>query len=778
MMLLLGVVSTLTQAQTVSINGFVRDEASSEAMIGAIISFNGSEARVATNNYGFYSAKVRPGEVIVSVHYVGYQPLDLSFDIVSDTSLNIDLSATVLEGVEIVSDRIMDVNSGLGRVSISITSIKKIPSLGGEVDVLKAMTTMPGISSGQEGTSGIFVRGGSPDQNLILLDGAPVYNASHFFGYLSVFNPNAIKHIDTYKGGFLSKFGGRLSSVIDIHTKEGNKQKYEGGFGIGTFTSSAQIEGPIVKGRSSFFVSGRTSNLFLYSLPQKWSYREDDPAGMYDDLGFYDINLKLNYDLDEKSTLYASYYSGKDFFSSVINGGSNSVNEDGVKWGNNTATLRYFRTLNSNLFMNVILYHTQYKHLNYIDNSISGDFTSSYNYQNKSEIKDNGLSVNWLYNWAEKHYLEFGGQYVYHQYNPSSISLNVTEGDDMTNLVSHNAMDAHEAALFIEDSYDILPSLNVTFGLRSTFFNVNNKSYYSLEPRATVSYGLTAHLTVIGTYSEMKQYLHLLTNNTTGLPNDTWVPATDKVKPQDARQISLGIVKKNLFPNIDFAIEGYYKWMSDLIDYEEGTTITTQFNQSWEDVVVANGDGVAKGVETMIEYHGNRLSGWLSYTWSKNTRQFDEINSGDAYPFKYDRRHDFSITGSYDLNKEWSIASTWVYTTGFTTTLPVSRHEGPYDLDDGYFRSDVVVYDQRNNSRMPDYHRLDISATRTRKTKRDNEAKLSFGIYNAYLKQNPVYLQTWNSLSVDADGNRVSEMKVLGKVYFPFIPYINYSIKF
>lgn len=786
--------------QRFTVSGTISDRASGEALIGATVQEMYSKKGASSNTYGFYSLTLPASDsILLSISYVGYKPLLYKTPFKSNISINLSLEeASVLGEVEIVAERYerIEERAQMSRIDIPIDQIKNVPALLGEKDVLRALQLLPGVSGGGEGQSGIYVRGGGPDQNLILLDGVPVYNASHLFGFFSVFNADAIKDVSLIKGGFPARYGGRLSSVIEINMKEGNENEFHGEGSIGIIASKMTLEGPIKKGRSSFIVSGRRTYIDLLARPLiKSAFSADGSSGV---AGYYfdDVNAKVNYRLSDKDRLYLSYYGGGDQFYlrfSEKDGGliGQTRYEDkfsnGLGWGNRTAALRWNHVFTPKLFANTTATFSRYKFntdfgaesFRYDSN---GNLTESdvFSLDYFSGIRDLALKIDLDYIPDPSHYLRFGANAIVHTFQPGqfkSLISSVSPSDTVslrTDFIEPDIF-ATEYALYAEDDWKVTDRLRINTGLHFSGFALKNKPYFSLQPRFNARYLFDGNWSMKAAFSTMQQYIHLLTNETIGLPTDLWLPSTQKIKPQRSWQAALGAAK-TISRGYECSIEVFYKEMDNVIAFNEGAS-AFQF-QGWEDRV-SQGKGTAYGAEFFVQKKKGKFTGWVGYTLSWAWRQFDNINFGEKYPYKYDRRHDFEITGSYKFNKRISASATWVYATGNAVTFGNARYLGPspysYNYGDFLFEQEHTPF--RNNFRMPSYHRLDFGVDITKK-KRRYERTWSFGAYNGYNRANPFFLFRDTDTTVNPDGTVDSRPVLKKAALFPIIPYVNWSFKF
>ncbi|HIP37559.1 MAG TPA: TonB-dependent receptor [Crocinitomix sp.] len=671
--------------------------------------------------------------------------------------------------------------------------VKSLPVLLGETDIIKTAQLMPGIQSGSEGSSGMYVRGGGPDQNLILLDGVPIYNANHLFGFFSVFNADAINSVKIIKGGFPARYGGRLSSVIDIRMNEGNMNEYHGEGSIGIISSKFMLSGPILKGKTSFMISVRRTYIDLLMRPIISSINQSSSnykaGGGY---FFYDINGKINHTINKKNHLYFSAYTGKDKF--YIKDEYKFYDYDSLKyrynttdgkiqWGNQIFALRWNHQYGPKLFSNLTLHYSNYKFVTGFEDTefIDGKkdspiYFNSFEYL--SGIQDWGGKLDFYYYPNPKHKIIFGIGDTYHTFSPGIATSVFQTGSAISDTTFGSSKTySHEFYGYIEDDYSITKKLSVNYGLHFSNLYVNQTYRKSLQPRIAANYILDENSSVKLSYSSMTQFLHLLSNTSVGLPTDFWVPATDKTPPQRGHQIAAGYTR-DLGKGYNISFEGYYKIMKDIIAYKEGASFLT-VGKDWQKIVEI-GRGWSYGAELLFEKKIGKITGWLGYTLSWTWRQFDNINFGEPYPFKYDRRHDISLALTYDINDHIDLGVVWVYGTGNAVTLPIQQYQElvePYSANNyGYYWGNTAVqyYEKKNDFRMPAYHRLDIGVN-IHKKKKWGEATWSYGLYNAYNRQNPFYIE-YGYLQNDFSPNPQKVLKQ--RSLFPIIPSISYSFKF
>jgi hypothetical protein len=689
--------------------------------------------------------------------------------------INIELDSYVLQLDEVViadSATTMDLSSQISIKSIPLKEVKQLPFLLGEVDLLKAAQLLPGIQSGNEGTSGLIVRGGSNDQNLYLIDGTPVYNITHLLGFVSVINEDAVTSMDVITGGFPARYHGRLSSVVDIKTKEGNLNKYEGGFAIGLVAAKFNVNGPIKKGKGSFFISGRRSYIDWLARP----IIKDIADGAIVKLYFYDLNAKANYTLSKKSRIYFSTYFGKDVYGNQLteNSGQNTIeiNEDGLNWGNFLSSLRWNYLWNNKLFSNLSISYTRFKYVNekfYKEEFPGGK--QEYTYQFSSGINDLSTRLTFDYYANQHHTLKFGIEYTHHLFKPGITTefnfedeTNISERDTSFGFKNINAP---EFSAFIEDLWVLNSDLVIRPGISVTSYLSPGVSFTSFEPRLSVNYNINSKTSIKFGYARMSQFVHLLRFSTLNLPTDLWVPSLKNSPPEISDQFTIGMAF-NSKKNIGFSIEAFYKNMDNLIEYSEGASFFAGDN-NWENKI-ETGKGWAYGIELMVKKNYGKLTGWISYTWSKSERQFTNINLGEPFPFRFDRRNDLSIVATYKFNNKIDAGMVWVYGTGHPVTLATDKYAsyflsttGGLSVPSGRFTS-VSYFPNRNNYKMPDYHRLDVNFN-FHKEKKYGERIFSTGIYNVYNRQNAFYLQE--------RGGKLYKVSI-----FPIMPFIRLTLKF
>lgn len=767
-----------------SVSGTVRDAKNGEALPGLTVAIREGTKQygTTTNNYGFYSLSVPTTTDSVEVHfsYVGYNAVTRKVVLDKDITLNIELAeeGTQLEEIVISDERLVDVvnTTQMSSTRMNIAQIKRVPVIFGEVDLMKVIQFLPGIKSGTEATAGFYVRGGGSDQNLILLDEAIVYNAAHLGGLFSVFNPDAVKGLEVYKGNFPANYGGRLSSVLDVQLKEGNRKKFGLSGGIGLISSRLTLEGPINKGKGSWIVSGRRTYFDLFTNLINQANRNDPEFNPIPSYYFYDLNLKANYDLGLRDRLFLSGYFGRDVFGFSNQGGGFSFN---FYWGNVTSTLRWNHIFNDKLFSNTSVQYSNYQY-NLTNSIVSFDFNLF------SRIEDWCGRVDFDWFPSPRHSVKFGLQAINHTFTPSGFSIENNVAGVSTNFVQR--IGGNEGALYISDDFDITPRLRANVGMRFSGFIGSRRDtvarYGGVEPRASARYKVSDNWAVKASYARMFQYVHLASSSTASLPTDVWYPSTNRAAPQYSDQVAVGITK--ILPKWGVAItsETYYKWLYNQIELRNGAQIFANSNVDQE---FAFGTGWSYGTELLIEKKEGRFTGWIGYTLSWSWRKFrldpEQQGPEQVFPFRFDRRHDISLVAMYDISKRALITLSFVYRTGDAVTVPQDRvvfSDLPGVRRQGFVGGQfypggiVPNYGPRNSFRMPDTHRMDVSFTWKFRPKH-GESDLTISVYNLYNQRNPFffYIDPQNN----SQGAPTSfQAKVVA--LFPVIPSVTYNFKF
>jgi len=755
--LMLILISIRAEAQNVTISGYVKDAATKESLIGANIFSSRTNKGTSTNEYGFYSLTLfQTDTVYLTISYIGYIPqvkkLMLKGNSRQDFYLEVN-SANLGEVVVSADRNDNNVNKPqVGVINIPVKAVENLPVLGGERDILKTIQFLPGVQQGQEGTTGFYVRGGNADQNLVQLDEATIYNPNHLFGLFSTFNVNAIKSISLIKGGFPAKYGGRLSSILDVTMKDGDKENFGIEGGIGLLSSNLTVEGPLEKGKSSFIVSGRRSYIDLLVKPFM-------PSGINGTTySLYDFNTKLNYELGKNDHLFVSYFTGKDH---AVYTGANSLNFN-IDFGNTTGTLRWNHLYGSRLFSNTSLIINDY-HL--------GLATAQGNYYSLlyTGVKDVTAKTDFTFISGPDHEVKAGITYTYHTLYPGAISAKIPKKGNRLDLNRDSLIKqySNEMAFYISDELKMTDILSVTYGLRVPVFFSGKKTYTSMEPRLIIKFSLNPATSIKASYTQMNQFMHLVPNSTASLPTDIWLTSNEKIKPQNSTQYALGLFRNFKNNEIETSIEIYYKTMNNQVLFREGTQITLNTNLN---DILAFGNGESYGIEFFIKKNFGKLTGWGSYTLSKTTQKFPDLNYGKEFPFTYDRRHNLSVAASYELSKHWTASADFTYYSGMAFTLPAGKVIVANDgsLYDGIYYD----YTNRNNYRLRPYNRLDIGFSNVKQIRlfgRTCQREWAFGAYNVYSRQNPyfVYLTT-DAVTKQSQAKQVSLLPIIPSVSFNF----------
>ncbi|HPH32220.1 MAG TPA: TonB-dependent receptor [Chitinophagaceae bacterium] len=761
-----------------TLNGYVKDSLSGETIIGATVAVNGLSRGVTSNQYGFYSLTLDEGEYDIQVSHVSYMGQVVPLHLHSNQTLNFDLlskSALINEVVVYSKKRDGNVkNAQMGKIDLTMNQVRAIPAFMGEVDILKAIQLLPGVQSAGEGNAGFYVRGGGPDQNLIMLDDAVVYNTGHLFGFFSIFNGDAIKNVSLIKGGMPAQYGGRLSSVLDVSMKEGNINKFQTEGGIGLIASRFSVQGPIKKEKASFIVSARRTYIDALVKPFVSKSSSFYGSGYY----FYDLNAKVNYRFSDKDRLYLSGYFGRDVFD--FRNSKRSFNTN-IPWGNSTATLRWNHVFNRRLFANTTAVYNDY---NFKFSAAQENFEIGLS----SGIRDMTIKSDFDYYPLPNHKLKFGGLLTHHKFIPNVVTGR--QDSILFNPNNEGAKYAMEAAVYIQDDWEIGEKLKINYGIRWSSFNqvgpymlytrdVNGnkldsisyarlktvKSYGGLEPRMTIRYALDDESSLKAAVTRNYQYIHLVTNAGTTLPTDLWVPSTYIVRPQLSWLYSAGYFRNFADNRYETSVEVYYKDMRNQVEYKEG--YTPSLADPEEEFVF--GKGWSYGAEFFVNKTRGRMTGWIGYTLSWTWRKFEQLNDGGRFPARYDRRHDISVVGNYDAGKKWKLGAVFVYGTGNAITLP----------ERFYIINGVLTqeYSNLNQYRMKAYHRMDFSATYTPvpKKKRKLTSSWVFSIYNVYSRLNPYFLYFDQEGSIATNDLQVSTKQVS---LFPVLPAVTWNFKF
>ncbi|MBO0939278.1 TonB-dependent receptor [Fibrella sp. HMF5335] len=751
--------SLLLAQSRITVSGYVRDARTGEALIGATVYAPLQKVGVQANAYGYYSLSLpqTADTIRVQASFIGYTTRVEKLTAQTTQNLTLALTAENQQLNEVMvqatasDDHVQ--RPQLSAINVSMKQIRTLPMIAGERDVLKVIQFLPGVQSGNEGTTGFFVRGGNIDQNLVLLDEATVYNPNHLFGLFSTFNVNALNSVNLIKGGFPAQYGGRLSSVLDITMREGNRYKFSGEGGIGLISSNLTLEGPLQRGKSSFIVSARRSYLDLLLKPFQ-------SGGNSTNYSLSDLNAKLNYELSKRDHLFVSLFNGQDRAAFT---GASSLNY-GIGFGNRTATFRWNHLLGQKIFINTSLLYNDY-HL-----SLS---TTQGNYYALLYTGIRDWSAKSTLEWypSPTHQIKAGLQWTEHRFAPSSYSAKVPrKGNSLTlqpDSLRYNY--AQESAFFVNDEWRLSDKVAVSVGLRVPVYSAGGTTYARLEPRLTAKYAFSPQLSMKAAYTEMNQFLHLVPNSTASLPTDIWVSSSPVVKPQFSRQVALGLFRSVEGNRYELSLEAYYKTMQNQVLFKQGTQLLFDTNI---DTQLTFGRGESYGLEAFVRKNTGRLTGWLAYTLSKTTQTFADLNYGQLFPFTYDRRHVLSVVGTYELSPRWVLSANFVFNSGGAYTLPAGRV--PVYSDGSLYDGTYYDYTSRNNTRFRAYNRLDVSAIYRKKRhlwKRAYESEWVFSIYNVYSRLNPYFIYlTTDPTTKQPQARQVSLL--------PIIPGVSYNFKF
>lgn len=777
--------------ENATISGYINEESSGEPIIGGQVYVPSLQKGASTNEFGFYSLTLPKGPYQLIYRGAGLPEDTLDINLTNDTVIKTELGKSIkIEEVEINAKKADNVNSTkIGQIELDINVIKKLPAFLGEVDVLKIIQLLPGVSSVSEGGQGFYVRGGGPDQNLVLLDNAQVYNASHLFGFFSVFNSDAVKSVNLIKGSMPASYGGRLSSVLEVNMNEGNNKKFKVTGGLGLISSRLTFEGPIVKDKGSFIISARRTyiDLFMKAFIKKSS------SFYGSSYFFYDLNAKLNYRLGPKDKIYLSGYYGKDLFNF-----GNKKQDFNVRmpWGNGIAALRWNHQFSSKLFMNTTATLTDYLFS-------FGSEQDQFKFELKSGIRDYGGKVELSYFPNTRHSIKMGADYLFHTFTPTSVSA--SQDDVVFDTGLAQKLFSHESGIYFQDEVDITSWLRVNAGIRVSMYQFTGpftryykgvtghtdstktykkgeiiKSYFGFEPRISARFLLKDKSSIKAGFTYNNQYVHLASLSAVSLPTDIWYPSTDKAHPQKGWQASLGYFRNFNNNKWETSVEVYYKKMQNVIEFKQGALPSDNVNDNTDNLLVY-GTGWSYGAEFFIKRTFGKLTGWIGYTLAKSDRYFPDIQA-TKYPAKYDRRHDLTLVGSYELNKHWTFGFSFIYASGNTLTLPNSWYFNNQDL--------LFNYGPRNSTRMAPYHRLDLSATwydkptKTRVDKKTGEKievlkkfrqNVAFSVYNVYNRANPYFLYIDNNGSITSNDFKISVKQVS---LFPILPSITWNFEF
>ncbi len=766
-------------AQSRTVSGYVEDRLSGERIPDVEIYFPDLERGTITNQYGFYSFISTFTQVKLLVSHITYEPREFNLNLLRDTTLNITLMPREisLDELEVVVSPNLEVeNVQMSQHNIEIAQIETLPVLLGEPDVQKALQLLPGVQAGQEGSSGFYVRGGRADQNLILLDGLPLYNPSHLFGFFSVFPTQAMKSVKLFKGGFPARYGGRLSSVVDYTMREGNLKQYRGQAALGIVSSRVLIEGPIKEEKASFLLSGRRMFIDLFLRPFQKGNSEQDI------FYFYDLHFKANYIASGRNRFYLSAYAGRDLFENRYDSEKNQLNvskfipdrsETGTSWGNRLLALRWNHIIGDRTFVNVLAGMTSYHYALEQHRTRSQPKTDEPIRVSEdswdSAILDRIVKVDAEHNAGPRHYLRFGLEGIWHRIQPGRTQRQTeteSEGKEtMERQFPTDYLESKTIAAYVEDEVYLSRRFQINIGLRASGYLVDGGPYWSIEPRVSANLRLSEHFAAKVSGVMMQQYIHLLTQGGARLPNDLWVPSTELINPQSGQQIAVGLVWSAPNGRYELSLETYWRRMQKLLEYETNANIRASAVLNWADLV-EDGNGEAAGLEIFAQKKTGRWTGWFGYTLGKATRKFKNLNEGHSFPDGFDRRHDISIVSRYHITNQVEFSATWVYGSGYPLWLPI----GQYSI-----RPVIVVdFGPLNNSRAPDHHRLDVGfhfektlswATRT----------FSLGLYNVYGRKNPFYVYAYSNIDEYFYRRPPQVTKVS---LFQWIPSLSYQLEF
>lgn len=773
--------SQTTNVKRVRVSGYIYDLKSKESLIGATFFDVKSKIVTTSNNYGFYSTSIPEGSRDIFISYMGYEKKIIQCNFTNDTSINIylnPLSSTLQEVViEDMSEEKRFVDDPTpGKIVINPATITALPSLTGESDLLKSLQLLPGVKSGTEGTTGLYVRGGNADQNLYLVDGIPIYNPNHLMGFISTFNTDAIKNIEFFKGAFPARYGGRVSSVVDVRMKDGNNEKIRGEASVGLVSAKLNIEGPIIKDKTTFSISGRRTYLEILTKPIiAYENSRNDNGDEDFSYHFSDLNIKLNHKFSASNRLTTSLYWGEDnyvFGMENIEVDLTEKNNAYVKWGNLIGTIDWAYEINNRLFSNLSFSYNRYRSninsaYDYTYKENSGASYSNFKFDYISGVEDLSFKNDYNFYLNGWNSIYYGVNYTYHTYSPELISASATQEEEALGLSNNNTnIYGNELIVYAEDEMNFTENLCLSTGIHYNMFNVGSKTYNSFQPRLGIRYSLFKNLSLKASYAMMSQNIHLLANGIISLPTDLWVPVTENISPITSHQLSTGAFYQ-LKDWANISCEAYYKKLNNVIDYKDGIS-SFNTSENWQEKV-AQGFGETYGMEFLIQRDKGNTTGWISYTLSWAFREFPngEINGGKRYYDRYDSRHQINIVLTHKFNEKIDITGSWVYNSGNRMSVAVASYYNPVNNPEYYTSSELVeVYGERNNYTMPAYHRLDIGIN-FHKKKKHGTRTWSINVYNVYNRKNAFFVMT---------GNEPNKLKAYS--IMPIIPTISYSYKF
>lgn len=785
------VVLTMKARPVRTISGYVEDGRTGEKLIGATVYCPAQQAGTLTNQYGFYSLTLKKDTSSLIISYIGYTPQRYSPPATGNRQVSMALQPLNSLQEVVVRENMqarLQEQTQMSKVNIPVNDVKALPKLLGEADVMRTIQSLPGVTGAAEGIGGMSVRGGSPDQNLFLLDGTPVFNSEHILGIFSVFNPDIVKNASLYKGAFPARYGGRLSSVVDISMKDGNMKEYHGEVSISTIAAKFMVEGPLWKDKTSFIISGRRSYLDILAKPFISEALEEEGEDGDVFAFFYDVNVKVNHIFSPKDRIYLSAFGGEDAVS-IDREYDNSAQDTATRkytiknhfklgWGNLTGTLRWNHVFNRQLFSNLTFNYSQYFFLTsyrYQYDQISINERSDLYGKYHSRIQNAVGKIDFDYRPNPQHAIKFGLGSTTHIFKPGTYFFedhSDTQSSPDTSYNNYNTVGV-EMNVYAEDDWQLSPSLHLNTGLHVAGFLVDKRFYYSLQPRLGLRYLLPANWALKLAYTHMSQPLHLLTNTGTNLPTDLWVPSTGKVKPMLSKQVTLGVAKTTHDGGYELSLEGYYKTMNNVIEYTEDADVFNSAGKNWDEQVII-GKGRCYGAELLLEKKMGNTRGWIGYTLAWSNRTFAEVNKGQTFPYKYDPRHSLEFTFVQQLGKNWEFSAGWQFVTGMPITLPTASYEGiggssPYEPGAEY-PSRIDAMGLRNNLRTVATHRLDAGITYSKKKKRWTKS-WNLSVYNVYNQQNPYYYY------LKTDEAR-QERYVARMTLLPILPSLTYAIKF
>lgn len=777
LMLLMVLSSVFSFGQSVRIYGYITDVKTGERLIGSTVYDAKARGGTASNSYGFYSLQVEKGDTVELIYsFVGYENIKKRVCATETKEMNVALVPGKTLGEVVV--KTSKVNAEISTHTLNMQKMKRLPAVGGEVDLIKAVQLLPGAQSGNEGKSGLYVRGGGPDQNLVLLDGIPLYYADHLGGFVSVFNPDAIKSVSLIKGGFPAQYGNRLSSVLDVRMNDGSLKKFKGQATLGVLATKLCVEGPLVKDTSSFIVSFRRFMYDLFSRPVTALAFKGITLGYT----FYDLNMKGNYIFSKKDRIYLSSYVGDDIFSIRMKrkdeGGTKTKTK--MNWGNVVASMRWNHMYSSTLFSNTSLYFSRYRYKTAEQFSKGDEYFYDGYY---SGIEDVGVRFEFEFTPSQKYKMLWGANVVRHRFKPSILTIEQKIGVNENNeMLSAGILPALESSAYIENRIKLFQNVNVNAGLRVSNYAIQDTAYLSLEPRFLAKIQLPHKQSVSVAYAAMQQNVNVITAGL-DMPVDYWLPATQNIAPSYSQQLSVAYSLPVFRQKAFLTVEGFYKKMDNLISLAGGS-YGLGAGDEWEQEIETGGNGGAYGIEFLVEKKFGDYTGWVGYTLSKTERQFPDQNNGEKFPFTFDRRNDISAVCSYQINEHIDISATWVYGTGNATTLAVGHHQIINDNSvgsgyDGDFQlEEALIYGDKNSFRMRDYHRLDVGVN-FKKKKQKGERVWNVSVYNLYCRNNPYYY-FWDYERIYDSRGEVSHVESTLKqlTLFPFVPSVSYSFTF